>query len=48
MSTDIKIKLSKKLLESVKEIHDRSIVHGDIKSNNIGYSLRDESLKLID
>ena len=53
MSNEIKIKLSKKLLESVKEIHDRSIVHGDIKSNNIGHSvcgnaLRGGNIKLID
>lgn len=51
MNMDIKKKLSKKLLESVKEIHDRSIVHGDIKSNNIGHSVRGGpggSLKLID
>lgn len=53
MSNEIKIKLSKILLESVKEIHERLIVHGDIKTNNIGYSnlgraSQGGTLKLID
>ena len=48
MYTPLKIKLSRKLLESLKEIHDRCIVHGDIKSNNIGHLCRDGTLKLID
>lgn len=47
LSNEIKIKLSKNLLESVKEIHDRSIVHGDIKSNNIGHTVCGD-IKLID
>jgi len=51
MYTPVKIKLSRILLESLKELHDRCIVHGDIKSNNIGHWLRDGpggTLKLID
>jgi serine/threonine protein kinase len=36
MNKGIKLKNSLKLLESLKELHDRCIVHGDIKSNNIG------------
>ena len=39
MNKGFKIKLSRRLLESLKELHDRCIVHGDIKSNNIGRAL---------
>ena len=35
MDKEFKIQFSRRLLESLKELHDRCIVHGDIKSNNI-------------
>ena len=39
MNKEFKLKLSRRLLESLKELHDRCIVHGDIKSNNISRGL---------
>jgi len=49
MNKEFKLKLSRRLLESLKELHDRCIVHGDIKSNNATVCKRTGgNVKLID
>ncbi len=42
-----KINISLSLTDSLKELHDSGIVHGDLKTNNIFYH-NDETIKLID
>ena len=46
MERNRKINISRMLIESLIELHERCIIHGDIKSNNM--ILQNEKVKLID
>tara|TARA_B110000285_G_C15093120_1_gene600281 strand:- start:155 stop:1072 length:918 start_codon:yes stop_codon:yes gene_type:complete len=42
-----KIKITLSLIDSVKELHEKGIIHGDLKTNNIFYH-NDDIVKLLD
>ena len=48
MDRELKIKLTKQLCLAIKEIHDRNLVHCDLKLNNILYIERENKIILLD
>ena len=48
MERELKIKITKQLCQAIKEIHDRNLVHCDLKLNNMLYVEEENKIILLD